>query len=581
LQFRAAFEDGVDDAVGLRECDGGHVRLPVLRLQELAARVRCVQTGRHDGAGMMELHTAGHRRGVVAAPHGAAVEAGRLVLAEGGNALEAMVAMAACIAAVYPHMNHVGGDGFWVVREPKGRVRAIMAAGRAGANARRELYRDHATIPPRGPLAALTVPGAVSGWMLALEMARAQGGRLPLDVLLAPAIRHARKGYAVSRGQARLTADKLPEMAAVPGFHAAFLIDGKPPAAGALLKQEALAATLDHLAHAGLADFYRGDVGREIAADLERIGSPVTRTDLERHEAMLAEPLSVQIRAGTLYNTPPPTQGLASLMILALFERLRIDAAESFEHVHGIVEATKRAFVVRDRVITDPARVPHPVEPYLEPKFLDAETLKIDRRKAAKWPPPGGTGDTVWMGATDASGLVISYIQSLYWEFGSGCVLPRTGVLMQNRGASFSLDPASLNALAPGRLPFHTLNPALAVLGDGRIMAYGTMGGDGQPQTQAALFTRHVLYREPLDRAIEAPRWLLGRTWGSTVTSLRIEPRFEEGLIDRLMSAGHEVEVMPEPYSDLVGHAGAVVLHPDGALEGAHDPRADGGAAGD
>jgi gamma-glutamyltranspeptidase len=184
------------------------------------------------------------------------------------------------------------------------------------------------------------------------------------------------------------------------------------------------------------------------------------------------------------------------------------------------------------------------------------------------------------MGAADASGLVVSYIQSLYWEFGSGCVLPRTGVLMQNRGASFSLDPQALNVLAPGRLPFHTLNPALAVLADGRIMAYGTMGGDGQPQTQAALFTRHVFYRQPLDRAIDAPRWLLGRTWGSTVTALRIEPRFEETVLDRLLSAGHDITVLPEPYSDLMGHAGAVVLHPNGSSEGAHDPRADGGAAG-
>jgi gamma-glutamyltranspeptidase/glutathione hydrolase len=529
---------------------------------------------------MTELHTAGHRRGVVAAPHGAAVEAGRLVLAEGGNALEATVAMAACIAAVYPHMNHVGGDGFWLVREPKGRVRAIMAAGRAGSNARSELYRDHETIPPRGPLAALTVPGAVSGWMLALEMARAEGGKLPLDVLLGSAIQYARNGYAVSRSQARLTAEKLSEMTEVPGFGAAFLIDGKPPDAGKILKQEAFAATLDHLAHAGLSDFYRGDVGREIAADLERIGSPVTRGDLERHEAKLEEPLSATLGAGTAYNTPPPTQGLASLMILALFERLRIDAAESFDHVHGIVEATKRAFRVRDSVITDPGRLPHPVERYLEAKFLDSEALKIDRHKAAKWPAPPGAGDTVWMGAADASGLVVSYIQSLYWEFGSGCVLPRTGVLMQNRGASFSLDPQALNVLAPGRLPFHTLNPALAVLADGRIMAYGTMGGDGQPQTQAALFTRHVFYRQPLDRAIDAPRWLLGRTWGSTVTALRIEPRFEETVLDRLLSAGHDITVLPEPYSDLMGHAGAVVLHPNGSSEGAHDPRADGGAAG-
>ena len=184
------------------------------------------------------------------------------------------------------------------------------------------------------------------------------------------------------------------------------------------------------------------------------------------------------------------------------------------------------------------------------------------------------------LGAADSSGLVVSYIQSLYWEFGSGCVLPRTGVLMQNRGSSFSLDANAVNPLAPGRLPFHTLNPALAELEDGRVVAYGTMGGDGQPQTQAMLFARHVLHRMPLDRALDAPRWLLGRTWGSTVTNLRMEQRFDGHLIDRLMHAGHDVDVLPEPYSDTMGHAGAVVLHPDGMLEGAHDPRADGGAAG-
>jgi gamma-glutamyltranspeptidase/glutathione hydrolase len=184
------------------------------------------------------------------------------------------------------------------------------------------------------------------------------------------------------------------------------------------------------------------------------------------------------------------------------------------------------------------------------------------------------------MGAADASGLAVSYIQSLYWEFGSGCVLPATGVLMQNRGASFSLDRNALNALAPGRLPFHTLNPALAVLDDGRVIAYGTMGGDGQPQSQAMIFARHVLHRQPLDRAIDAPRWLLGRTWGSTVTNLRMESRFDGNLVDRLLSAGHDVEVLPDAYSDTMGHAGAVVLYPDGTLEGAHDPRADGGAAG-
>jgi gamma-glutamyltranspeptidase/glutathione hydrolase len=530
----------------------------------------------------MTFHTAGHRRGVVCAPHSAAIEDGRAILAEGGNAIEAMIAMAASIAAVYPHMNHIGGDDFWLIREPSGRVRALMGAGRAGAKATPRLYRDagYDEIPARGPLAALTVPGAVAAWELAADAAKAQGGKLPLGVLLGAAIRHARDGYTVTRSQARLTAEKLPEMGSAAGFRNSFLVDGKPPEAGARLKQPAFAATLEQLAHAGLEDFYRGDVGREIAADLERIGSPVTRADLESFRAVVDNPLSVRIEAGTLYNAPPPTQGLASLIILALFERLRVAQAESFEHVHGIVEATKRAFRVRDRVITDPDCITADLNRFLSASFLDEEAVKIDRKKAARWPAPYGEGDTIWMGAADASGLVVSYIQSLYWEFGSGCVLPATGVLMQNRGASFSLDPKALNALAPGRRPFHTLNPALAALKDGRVIAYGTMGGDGQPQSQAALFTRHVLYRQPLDVALDAPRWLLGRTWGSTVTNLRMESRFDGNLIDRLMAAGHDIAVLDEAYSDTMGHAGAVVLHPDGTFEGGHDPRADGGAAG-
>jgi gamma-glutamyltranspeptidase len=530
----------------------------------------------------MSLHSAGHRRGVVCAPHAAAVEDGRAILAEGGNAIEAMVAMAASIAAVYPHMNHSGGDGFWLIREPSGRVRAIMGAGRAGAKATPRFYRDAGfdEIPARGPFAALTVPGAIGAWGLAAQSAKAQGGKLPLDLLLAPAIKHAREGYTVTRSQARLTAEKLPEMDKAVGFRDAFLPGGTLPEIGARLTQTAFAATLEQLAHGGLADFYRGDVGREIAADLERIGSPVTRADLENYQAIVEEPLNGGTQAGTLFNSPPPTQGLASLIILALFERLRVMEGESFEHIHGLVEATKRAFRVRDRVITDPDKITAGLDQYLSPVFLDAEAAKIDRRKAARWPAPYGEGDTIWMGAADASGLVVSYIQSLYWEFGSGCVLSRTGVLMQNRGASFSLDPKALNALAPGRRPFHTLNPALAELKDGLIIAYGTMGGDGQPQSQAMIFARHVLHGMPLDKAIDAPRWLLGRTWGSTHTNLRMESRFDGNLIDRLLSAGHDIAVLDEPYSDTMGHSGAVVLHPDGSLEGGHDPRADGGAAG-
>jgi gamma-glutamyltranspeptidase/glutathione hydrolase len=414
----------------------------------------------------------------------------------------------------------------------------------------------------------LTVPGAISGWMLALEAAKALGAKLPLDVLLSHAIRQAGEGAPVARSLAGLTAAVAGELKDVSGFAPVFLLDGKAPAVGHVLRQSALAATLDQLAHVGLADFYRGDVARELAADLDRAGSPVTRADLARHQATVAEPLSVTIDAGTLYNAPPPTQGLASLMILAMFDRL---ASRGGKLSMCTADRTARALARARPRIADPDRC----QPRSHlPLWLDAAPASTAARPAVAG---------VWAGRFDGTadaGLVVSYIQSIYWEFGSGVVLPRTGVLMQNRGTAFSLDPRALNVLQPGRLPPHTLNPALAVLRDGRIMAYGTMGGDGQPQIQAALFTRHVLYRQPLEQAVDWPRWLLGRTWGSSHTNLRLEARFGDELVDRLLSAGHDVELLPEAYSDTMGHAGAVVLHPDGTLEGVHDPRADGGAAG-
>ena len=464
---------------------------------------------------MVDLHSAGHRRGVVCAPHYGAVEAGRSILAEGGNALEAMVAMAASIAAVYPHMNHIGGDGFWLIREPNGRVRAIMAAGPAGdGGAARALPRA------RDDTAARAARRAHRAGRRRRLDAGARGGEgewrqscRSMSCWRRPSARPATamRYRAARRGSRRKS---LPSWRRCRASPKRFWSDGKPPAVGAILKQEALAETLAHLAHAGLDDFYRGDVGREIAADLDRIGSPLTREDLTRYRATLAEPLRVELPEGTVYNTDAPTQGVASLMILALFARLGVTEAEGFDHIHGLVEATKRALRVRDRVVTDPNHLAHALDRCLEPRFIAGEAMKIDRRKAAPLAARRGEGDTVWMGAADTSGLVVSYIQSLYWEFGSGCVLPRTGVLMQNRGISFSLQRGALNLLAPGRLPFHTLNPALAVLKDGRVMAYGAMGGDGQPQTQGAVFTRHVLFGEPLAEAIDRPRWLLGRTWG-------------------------------------------------------------------
>ncbi|GGB32010.1 gamma-glutamyltransferase [Roseibium aquae] len=520
--------------------------------------------------------------GMVVAPHKAAAEAGADILRDGGSAVEAMVAAAATIAVVYPHMNAIGGDGFWLIAEPGKDPKALMACGRAGSNATIEHYnaRGYGEIPARGPLAAVTVAGTVGGWDAALKAASTVGAaRMSRKDLLCSAIGYAKAGMAVSRSQAALTAAKLVELKDQPGFADVFLVDGEAPPEGYLLKQPRLADTLDHLAYEGFDEFYRGDVGAAIAEDLERIGTPITKKDLERFEARFRTPLKVTLKCGDVFNAPPPTQGLASLILLGLFDRLDVPHDQGFDYVHGLVEATKRAFLVRDRVVTDPDRLPEPVSGFLDAEWLDREAMKISRTRALRWPTDPSAGDTIWMGAIDKTGLAVSFIQSIYWEFGSGCVLPKTGVTWQNRGASFSLRPDALNRLEPGRQPFHTLNPAMARLRDGRTLTYGTMGGEGQPQTQAMIFTRHVLHSMPVGEAIDRPRWLLGRTWGDETTSLRLESRFDPDIARDLMRAGHEVVVIDEAYSDTMGHAGMIARNSAGGLEGAHDPRADGGAA--
>jgi gamma-glutamyltranspeptidase/glutathione hydrolase len=522
------------------------------------------------------MRTVSASRGIVTAPHHLAAEAGRDVLRDGGTAIEATVAVAATLAVVYPHMTGIGGDGFWVIREPDGRVHSIHGCGGAAASADLALYAGHEAVPTRGPLAANTVAGTISGWAAALE-----GGTLPLERLLRDAIRHAENGVTVTAGGAAIAAAKGDELRVQPGAYArVFEPAGRPLAQGDTLKQPLLAATLRTLAANGLEDFYTGELAALIAQDLATVGSPVSAEDLAAHRPSRPEPLTTRIAGAQLYNSTPPTQGFASLVILALFDRLIATAPDSFAHVHGLVEATKQAFLLRDVHVGDPQHTPYDFQGLLgDPAALDKLAARIDPERALPWPQPPQWGDTCWFGAADSEGRVVSAIQSTYFEFGSGLVLPQTGITWQNRGSSFRLAESGWNALKPGRKPFHTLNPALAVFDDGRVMAYGTMGGEGQPQTQAALFTRYARYGIDLQQAISAPRWLLGRTWGEQSTTLKLEDGFDEAVYARLIDAGHDVERIG-PLTATMGHAGAIVRLPEGGLQGATDPRSDGGVAG-
>jgi gamma-glutamyltranspeptidase/glutathione hydrolase len=383
------------------------------------------------------LHTVKGRHGIVTAPHYLAAQAGLGVLEDGGSAAQATITVAATLAVVYPHMTGIGGDGFWLIRESDGRLHGVHGVGAAAAKADLGLYAGagHDVVPWRGPLAANTVAGTLSAWQAVLET---ELSPLPLSRLLAPAIALAEEGVVVTAGHAAIAAAKGPELRVQGGAYASvFEPEGRPLREGDVLRQPALARTLRRLAEAGVVDFYDGALAADVAADLAELGSPVSAADLAAHRASRPTPLSVATRAGRLYNSAPPTQGVASLLILALAERSGYAApsGEDFAHVHALVEATKQAFLWRDVHCGDPAYMAQAAQDVLDDEaLLDSMAAKIDPARALPWPQPSQAGDTCWFGAIDGKGQVVSAIQSTYFEFGSGLVLPRTGITWQNRG---------------------------------------------------------------------------------------------------------------------------------------------------
>jgi oxamate amidohydrolase len=524
-------------------------------------------------------------RGVVATPHALASEAGLAVLRRGGNAVDAAIAAGAAIAVVYPHMNGVGGDSFWLIYDGRHRtLRALNAAGRSAAAADLESYRTRfgRSIPVRGGAAALMVPGVVSGWWAAHALSRdSLGSPITWRALLDAAIVHAREGFAPSASQRRETAD-------APDLFGDEAPAGRRTQLGRvfgpeLLRRERfvqadLAVTLEEIARGGADDFYRGSLAARIARAAQAAGSPLTADDLAQHQAEWVEPLRVPYRGGEAASFPPPTQGFAALAILTLLEGFDIRSLAEADYVHVVVEATKLAFEDRDRYLTDPTTVSVPVSRCLDPARLAERRKRISRRAAMPAAGPAATGDTIAIVTADAQGNAVSLIQSLYWEFGSGVIAGDTGILLQNRGAFFSLDPAHVNHLAPRKQTAHTLIPSMYLV-DGRPrLVYGTMGGEGQPQTQAALVTRVIDRGLAPQAAVEAPRWLFGRTWGEETRSLRLENRLGTDVAESLSERGHEVEVI-EPWSDLMGHAQLIRIDAAG-LTGASDPRADGAALG-
>jgi gamma-glutamyltranspeptidase/glutathione hydrolase len=521
---------------------------------------------------------------MAAAPHALAAVTARDVIRGGGNALDAAVAGVADLAVVYPHMNGIGGDSFWLIYDARARsVVALNAAGRAAAAANLDAYRTRfgGRMPTRGGPAALTVPGTVSGWWAVHRYsAERLGSTVAWPRLLAPALAHAREGVPLTEGQRRtaIAAGPLFESVAPPEvqrtlwpiYHPAQLARGQ-------LVQPDLATTLEALSQGGAAELYGGDLGRRVVAGAAATGSPLRLEDLADHHADWVEPVRIPYRGGVAVSFPPPTQGFAALAILGLLEGFDLAALEEDAYVHLVVEATKLAFEDRDRYLADPTLADVPVARCLDPDYLARRRREIDPARARALPGATTEGDTVALVTADGQGNAACVIQSLYHEYGSGVVAAGTGIILQNRGAFFSLDPGHPNCLGPRKQTAHTLIPSMYLVDGSPRWVYGTMGGEGQPQTQAALVTRLVDRGHGLQSAVEAPRWLLGRTWGDDTRALRLESRFDPLLAERLGARGHDVKIV-EAWSDLMGHAQSIGMGSD--LTGASDPRADGGAAG-
>ncbi|HZO31106.1 MAG TPA: gamma-glutamyltransferase [Chloroflexota bacterium] len=520
-------------------------------------------------------------RGAVAAPHYAASQAGLTMLQRGGSATDAAIAANAVLAVVYPHMAGLGGDLFALVWDAsKGELSGLNASGRSGIAATIDWYtsRGHATIPARGPLACVTVPGAVDGWWQLHQ----QGGKLAWDTLFEPAIELATDGFAVPESLAAWSIPNAEILDADPTARATFRPSGRPLRMGERLAMPSLATTLRTVARHGPDAFYQGEIAEKVCDYLQAGGGLLTPDDFAANVSTPVRPITTTYRGRTVCQLPPNTQGFAALELLGILEGLDVAALgdSTAAYVHTLAETARLAFQDRDRYLTDPDFHNIPLDRLVSPEHAADLRARLDPdRKGAPESTPTG-GGTCYLCAVDRDGNAVSLIQSVFFDFGSGVVAGDTGLLLQNRGSFFSLDPTHPNRLEPRKRTFHTLIPAMLLTDGQPTLVYGTMGGEGQPQTQAALVTRILDFGYDVQRAVDAPRWLYGRTWGTQSAALSLEEDIGPGVADRLAAIGHDVRVVPA-WSDTMGHAQAIQIDRErGVYWAAADPRSDGAAAG-
>jgi len=507
----------------------------------------------------------------VSASQPLAAQAGMRMLMLGGNAVDAAVATAMALTVVEPSGCGVGSDAFAIVWDGK-EMHALNASGRSPAAWTAEYFADQDAVPTYG-WNSVSVPGAVSAWV---ELAK-KFGTLPLTTLAQPAIDYARHGFPVSPLIGRLWKIAAKKLADQPGFSECFIPNGAAPEIGEIFRNPALADTLELIAKTEGEAFYRGELAEKIIAHCREFGGAMTLDDLANHKVDWVETMTQSFAGGTVHELPPNGQGIATLIALGILEKLDFGSqpVDSVQTLHLSIEAMKLALADLDQHIADVDHMHFSPEHLLSDEYLQQRASLIDPLRASDVtygsPKPGGT---VYLTTADASGMMVSFIQSNYMGFGSGIVVPGTGISMQNRGCGFVLNPAHANCVAPNKRPFTTIIPAFATDGDGKpLMSFGLMGGPMQAQGHLQLAIRIMLYGQNPQAAIDAPRWRVieGR-------KVAIESTLDTNTLAALRAMGHDLQVEDPLQGHSFGGAQVIVRHPEGHYLAASESRKDGQA---
>ena len=520
-------------------------------------------------------------QGAVSSDHPLASQAGLRVLHEGGNATDAIIAMAGVLAVVRPHMNGIGGDAFGIFYDGEsGEVTALNASGRAGEVATPEFFRAAGLnrIPGSGAL-SVSVPGAVAGWVDAHE----RYGTVDFQSLLEPAIDYARNGFPVST---RLALDFEEQGGSLnPAGRELYLPAGSAPEVGTLLINKPLAASLETVAREGKTGFYKGTIGKRLAAFIAEQGGHLRANDFVSHSSTWVTPLRGDYLDHTFIVMPPNTQGMTQLALMEMSKHHPLQSLghNSADYLHTLIELKKLAFADRDAWAADPEHADVPVAQLLNKNYLRQRAGLVDSTRAAETVEPGisgiafnntdkdrsDAGDTVYLTAVDQWGNAVSWIQSNFAGFGSGLLESETGILLHNRGALFSLQNGHPNEVAPGKRPYHTLSPMMALYPDGGFaLTMGTPGGDSQTQSLLQIVHNMLIFGMTPQQAIEAPRFRSSRGF-----SVAIEDRVGPEALNRLQSLGHDLQLIPG-WTATFGGAQMIFYDPEtGVLTAAADPR--------